>query len=50
MTQFNNLKKRNRGLKTIASVGGWAMGTEAFIKLVSSQDLMNQFAGNAVVT
>ncbi|KAH3872364.1 hypothetical protein DPMN_035580 [Dreissena polymorpha] len=48
MTQFNNLKKRNRSLKTIASVGGWAMGTEAFIKLVSSQDLMNQFAGNAV--
>ena len=45
---FNALKGKNAHLKTVASVGGWNMGTDLFIKLVSSQSKIDALAANTV--
>ncbi|XP_069094534.1 chitotriosidase-1-like [Pleurodeles waltl] len=46
--EFNGLKSRNPGLKTLLSIGGWNFGTERFTNMVSSPANRRTFILSAV--
>ncbi|XP_075897875.1 acidic mammalian chitinase-like isoform X1 [Nelusetta ayraudi] len=45
---FNGLKLRNPNLKTLLAVGGWAMGTQKFTQMVSTQANRNTFVQSSI--
>ncbi|XP_068820602.1 LOW QUALITY PROTEIN: oviduct-specific glycoprotein-like [Capricornis sumatraensis] len=47
--EFNKLKERNRGLKTLLSVGGWNFGTSRYTKKLSTFSNRERFV-NSVIT
>ncbi|XP_053686881.1 acidic mammalian chitinase-like [Sabethes cyaneus] len=45
--QFNNLKQKNPGLKTLAAIGGWNLGSTQFSTVAKSATLRSKFAVQA---
>lgn len=48
ITKFNNLKQKNRNLKTMVAVGGWNQGGQNFSRVANNPDLTKRFAKNAL--
>ncbi|KAM5295181.1 oviduct-specific glycoprotein [Glossophaga mutica] len=46
--EFNKLKERNRGLKTLLSVGGWNFGTSRFTAMLSTPATRERFIRSAI--
>ncbi|XP_036894689.1 oviduct-specific glycoprotein [Sturnira hondurensis] len=46
--EFNKLKERNRGLKTLLSVGGWNFGTSRFTAMLSTPTTRMTFISSAI--
>ncbi|KAI4590646.1 hypothetical protein MJG53_001695 [Ovis ammon polii x Ovis aries] len=46
--EFNKLKERNRGLKTLLSVGGWNFGTSRFTKMLSTFSNRERFVNSVI--
>ncbi|XP_078500822.1 chitotriosidase-1-like [Lissotriton helveticus] len=46
--EFNGLKSKNPGLKTMLSIGGWNFGSERFTSMVSSPATRRTFISSAV--
>lgn len=46
--QFNGLKTKNAGLKTLLSIGGWNFGTQRFTNMASSPASRQTFINSAV--
>ncbi|XP_070320843.1 oviduct-specific glycoprotein, partial [Odocoileus virginianus] len=46
--EFNKLKQRNRGLKTLLSIGGWNFGTSRFTTMLSTFSNRERFVNSVI--
>ncbi|XP_005905732.2 oviduct-specific glycoprotein [Bos mutus] len=46
--EFNKLKERNRGLKTLLSIGGWNFGTVRFTTMLSTFSNRERFVSSVI--